>query len=187
MAGKSPSERLLQQLEEAGVPKGAIAKRLVVQPSAVSDLYAGRRQLKYDEAVKLLGMVPLDDAAFVLPVIGLAGAGNWLEAIEHTRQYMTVPHALTTKGKFLVDVVGNSMNLVLPEGSMAVVDPDDKDLYVGKLYLLINADGEGTIKRYRADPGRFEPVSDDPDFEPIKIGSADFRIVGRITAGMQKF
>lgn len=187
MAKETPTKELLSRLEEAGVPKGVIAKRLALSASAVSDLYAGRRQLKYDEAAKLMTEFPGQSVAKNLPLIGMAGAGNWLEAIESTQQRIVVPKPLVEKAKFLVEVRGQSMNLMLPDGSYAAVDPDDRDLYVGKLYLLMNADGEATIKRYRADPGRFEPVSDDPFFQPIRIGSMDFRVIGRVTAGMQKF
>jgi SOS-response transcriptional repressor LexA len=79
------------------------------------------------------------------------------------------------------------MNLLLPEGSHAIVDPEDRRLFNGKLYLLRNAEGEATIKRYRTDPARFEPVSDNPDYLPFEIGQLDFSIIGRVTSGLQKF
>ncbi len=185
MSRNTPSADLLKRLEDAGVPKRIIASTILVQPSAVSDLYAGRRQLKHDEAVALMNLVPASARGRELPVIGMAGAGNWLEAIERADDQVWAPRE--ANGKFVVEVVGQSMNLLLPEGSFAVVDPDDRDLFAGKLYLLRNSEGEATIKRYRADPARFEPVSDDASFEPFSIGSFDFQVIGRVTFGMQRF
>ncbi len=187
MERNTPSKEILDRLAEAGVPKNVIAMKLVVSPSAVSDLYAGKRQLKHDEAVKLLNLAPKGDRGRELPVIGMAGAGNWVEAIEHTRERVWVPYQAGETGKFAVEVVGQSMNLLLPEGSLAIVDPDDRDLFIGKLYLLLNSEGEATIKRYRVDPARFEPVSDDSSFAAFRIGSFDFQVVGRVTFAMQRF
>lgn len=187
MSRRSPSDELLEQLEEAGVPKGVIAKTIAVAPSAVSALYAGIRQLKYDEAVKLLRLVPAAQSGLHLPVIGLAGAGQWLEAVEHAREHIWAPRQIMGDAKFAVEVVGQSMNLLLPEGSLAIVDPDETEVLVGKIYLLRNAEGEATIKRFRQDPARFEPVSDDPTFEPFLIGQFDFRVIGRVTGSMRRF
>ncbi|WP_242115503.1 LexA family protein [Sphingomonas lacusdianchii] len=187
MTEKSPSLDLLERLQAAGVPKNIIAQILLIAPSGVTDLYKGRRTLKHDEAAKLLPLLPRARQGREIPVIGMAGAGNWIEAIEHTEEKAWLPEQAGDRGKFAVRVVGQSMNLLLPEGSLAVVDPDDRELFVGKLYLLMNGDGEGTIKRYRADPARFEPVSDDPKFEPFSIANFDFRIIGRVTSGLQNF
>lgn len=187
MAEKLPSRILLDRLADAGVPRVAMAKKIVVAPSAVTELYSGKRQLKYDEAMKLIELAPAVAQGRALPVIGMAGAGNWLEAIEHARETVWVPQQAGDAGKFAVEVFGQSMNRVLPEGSIAIIDPQDRDLFVGKIYLLRNSDGEATIKRYRADPARFEPVSDDASFEPFSIGSVDFQVIGRVTYGMQQF
>ena len=188
MTRKTPTREILDALEDLGVPRKQIAMRLAVAPSAITDLYAGKRTLKYDEAVQLqLTFLSKAQGSRDLPVIGMAGAGNWVEAIADPEETVHVPARAGTSGKFVVEVVGQSMNQVLPDGSLAIIEPDETDVYVGKLYLLQNADGEGTIKRFRTDPLRFEPVSDDPSFEPIMIGAVDFQVVGRVTGAIQKF
>lgn len=184
------SMALLLAVEAMGVPKKVVAQKLLVSPSAVTELYAGRRKLSYKEGMVLAKLVNqtvrgADDRE--LPVIGMAGAGNWEEAIEHTTEYVPVPGQLDVSGKFLVEVKGQSLNLLIPEGSLAIIDPDERGLYAGKLYLLLNDDGEATIKRYRVDPSRFEPVSSDPSFKPFNLGDANFRVVGRVTGAMQRF
>jgi SOS-response transcriptional repressor LexA len=188
MAKMSPTQDLLRALEEEGVPRVAIARKLTISPSAVTELYADRRNLRYEEALVLLQMLGRAPRAGGVPLIGLAGAGNWVEAVSGTDRVATPPQLLEPgQDIFAVEIVGESMNLLLPNGSIAFVDPHDRDLYAGKLYLLQNAQGEATVKRYRVDPARFEPVSDDPSFEPISVGSDDFRVIGRVKAGIQKF
>lgn len=184
MSERSPSEELLAALREAGVPKSVIAKKLVVAPSAVSALYSGMRTLKHDEAMKLRALLP-EPATREVPLIGLSGAGKWLEAIEATRETITIPSNMA--GKFAVEIVGDSVDLLMPEGSIAIIDPEDRDVKVGRLYLLMNADGEATIKRFRVDPARFEPVSNNPEYVPFLVGSFDFRVIGRVTSGMMRF
>ncbi|MGJ3630140.1 S24/S26 family peptidase [Sphingomonas sp. MMS24-JH45] len=51
---------------------------------------------------------------------------------------------------------GDSMNQLLPEGGWAVVDPDQRHLYYGRVYLIENEDRETTVKRYCGDPGPFQ-------------------------------
>jgi SOS-response transcriptional repressor LexA len=188
MSRKTPTHEILEALEALGVPRKQIAMRLSVAPSAITDLFNGKRALKYDEAVHLQEtFLAKAHGSRDLPVIGMAGAGNWIEAIADPEETVHVPERAGTSGKFVVEVVGQSMNQVLPDGSLAIIEPDETDVYVGKLYLLQNADGEGTIKRFRTDPLRFEPVSDDPTFEPIMIGAVDFQVVGRVTGAIQKF
>jgi SOS-response transcriptional repressor LexA len=185
MSRSTPSREILDRLIEAGVPKGAVAKKLVLAPSAISALFAGERQLKHDEAVKLLEMLPRENRTHEVPLIGMAGAGNWIEAVEVAGRQIPVPAGMA--GRFALEIVGSSMNLLLPDGSIAIVDPDDTSLYVGKIYLLLNDEGEATVKRYRTEPSRFEPVSDDPSHTPFEIGSSSFRVIGRISGGVQFF
>jgi repressor LexA len=180
------SARLIQALKDAHVPQRAVADKLSLAPSAVSMLFQGRRELKHDEALKLQELLDVDPSVIEIPLIGMAGAGNWVEAIEVARRTVWVPAA--SAGKFAIEIVGDSMNLAgLPEGATAIVDPEDTDLHVGKIYLLLNGDGEATVKRFRHDPARFEPVSSNPKHAPFSVGSSDFRVIGRISGAVQLF
>lgn len=187
MPADTPTRNLLDAVKEAGIPQRVVASKLSLAPSAVSNLFKGERGLKYNEAVilqELLGGVA-SPRGRELPLIGMAGAGQWLEAIEVTRRHVWMP--AEAEGQFALDVIGDSMNLMLPEGTTAIVDPEQTELYVGKLYLLLNPEGEATIKRYRSDPARFEPVSDNPDHSPFSVAAGEFRVLGRVTAGLQMF
>ena len=186
MAEKASTEDILQELKDMGVKGKEIAALLGIPPSAVTNLYKGTRRLKHEEAMKLINLI---SGATVkeLPVIGMAGAGAWLEAIEDSTTSITVPVDMYTGGTFCVEVSGDSMNIVLPEGSFAIIDPTDIELYNGKLYLLRNHEGEATIKSYRTDPARFEPMSDNPEYVPFLLGSTDLQVIGRVTGSLVKF
>ncbi|MGJ3630184.1 S24 family peptidase [Sphingomonas sp. MMS24-JH45] len=74
------------------------------------------------------------------------------------------------------------MNQLLPEGGWAVVDPDQRHLYYGRVYLIENEDRETTVKRYCGDPARFEPVSDNELHQPIILLDKPYRVIGRIVS-----
>ena len=182
------SEELLSELRDMGVKGKEIAELLNIAPSAVSALYKGTRRLRHDEAMKLMKVIT-GTTAKELPVIGMAGAGAWVEAIEHSRATVTLPMPMYADvgGAFAVEVAGDSMNVVLPEGSYAIIDPGQTDLFSGHLYLLRNGEGEATIKAYKNDPARFEPMSDNPEYGPFLVGSTDFSVIGRVTGSLRKF
>lgn len=180
-------EQIIHALREQKVPQRVIASKLLLSQSAVSDLVNGKRQMKWNEAAALLDLLPKPAEPRSVPVIGMAGAGNWLEAVEQAIATLTVPAEFGDKGEFAVEVSGQSMNRMLAEGSYALVDPGDRSLFNGRIYLLRNDEGEATIKRYRTDPSRFEPVSDDPAFEPFEVGDTSFQVIGRVLSGHTKF
>lgn len=179
--------RILELLKKQGFTQGAISKILGIPQSAVSNMYHGKRELRLTEAAPLLDLLDGKSPTKEIPVIGIAGAGNWLEAIEHTDEWITTPDVIEGNARFAVRVSGDSMNLMLPEGSYAIIDPEQRQLFVGKLYLLLNKEGEATLKRYRADPARFEPVSDNPDHIAFELGIMPFEVVGRVIGALQKF
>lgn len=186
MSDREHTDALLKALVEAKIPRTVIARTLVIAPSAVTALFSGGRQLKYEEAIKLRALLGQTGGGVrELPLIGMAGAGNWLEALEDADRKIFVPESAV--GKFAVEVVGDSMNLLIPEGSSAIIDPDSTSLFDGKIYLLQNEYGEGTIKRYRTDPARFEPVSSNPAHMAFELGKSDLRIIGRVTSSLNNF
>lgn len=75
-------------------------------------------------------------------------------------------------------VHGESMNRLAQDGSIIVVDYEDRDLVSGKLYVFKTEDGEAAFKRYRSDPVRFEPVSTE-EHETI-FPTGDWFVVGRV-------
>lgn len=152
--------------------------------SAMSNIYLGKRELKRHEAAKLfdfLGIERQPDFQSV-PLIGLASAGAWNEAVTTPARMMPIPRGIAGKDAFAVEIKGDSMNQLLPEGGWAVVDPDQRHLYYGRVYLIENDDRETTVKRYCGDPARFEPVSDNELHKPLILADTPYRVIGRIVS-----
>lgn len=152
--------------------------------SAVSNMLNGSRDVKVDERNRIadyLG-IDLEPRAQWVPVIGLASAGVWQEAILMPVKEIPVPARTAGKRAFGVEIVGDSMDKLLPEGGWAIVDPDQRDLYAGRVYLIANGDHETTVKRYCGDPARFEPVSHNPCHEPFTLAEKPYSVIGRVVS-----
>lgn len=162
--------------------------------SAVSALLAGKRKVGVDEAAAIYALLGLDAPAAVpraeipaplpdyavVPVIGMAGARNWREAIEIPQGFMPVPQQLAGRAVFGIAVSGDSMDLLIEDGGLILVDAGQKELVPGGVFLIANSAGETTVKRYRRDPARFEPCSTNPAHRPFLVSDDDFRIVGKV-------
>lgn len=114
----------------------------------------------------------------MLPIVGRIAAGNWREAIAEPLGYLPAP--VGGANAFALKPEGTSMNLVVGDNALIVVDPDELDLLEGKLYAVMNGSGETTFKRYRSAPPRLEPVSSDPEHAVIPLGREPFTVIGRI-------
>ena len=167
--------------------------------SAVSALLAGKRKVSVDEAAAIYALLELDIPAreravatppveppaalpdyAVVPVIGMAGAGKWRESVEIPQGFMPVPHRLAGRAVFGIAVSGDSMDLLIEDGGLILVDAAQKELVPGGVFLIANSAGEATVKRYRRDPARFEPCSSNPLHQPFLVSDDDFRIVGKV-------
>ena len=115
----------------------------------------------------------------VIPVLGQVEAGTWREAIAMSSESIAVPANLRGTNLFALRPSGDSMDQIVAEGGFIVVDPDQRDLTDGKVFVVMNGDGEATVKRYRANPMQLEPCSNNPEHQPIRIGNDPFTIVGR--------
>lgn len=71
------------------------------------------------------------------------------------------------------------MDRISPPGSTIFVDRADKRLVMNSCYVIALEGGEATYKRYRPNPDRFEPVSVNPEHEPI-YPEGQVHIIGRV-------
>lgn len=117
-----------------------------------------------------------------LPLIGLAPAGSWREAIAMPMGEVPVRADRAGRNAFAVEVKGDSMDKVLPEGGWAIVDPDRTGLYDNGVYLVSNDEHDVTLKRYKSNPARLEPVSHNPEHEVTIIERKAINVIGRIVA-----
>ena len=176
-------DQLKSLMAEHGETQADIARLLGISPDKVSKMMAGKRQLKVAEANRLQAyFVQLRDDGnlpHLLPIVGLVSAGAWSEGFEQIRGYMPSPDKNLSRHSFVVIIEGDSMDAVAKEGEAIIVDPQDMDLVSGKYYVVRNADGETTFKRYMEAPARLEPCSSNPAHTTIYPGRDTFTIVGR--------
>ena len=196
-----------QTMKARAISQARLAGELgFASQSAISALLAGNRRVTVDEAAAIYRLLGLDRAGEtaspvtepasarlrengagggvpdygVVPVIGIAGAGRWREAVEVPLGHMPVPGRLSGRNVFGIEVSGDSMDLLIDDGGLILVDAGQKELAPGGVYLIANSRGEATVKRYRRDPARFEPCSSNPAHRPFLISDDDFSVLGKV-------
>lgn len=140
-----------------------------------------------DRVAAGLGVPPEDlisdrrfDPARRVPLIGTIAAGDWRAAVEDPIDL--IPCTVGGANTFALRPEGDSMNLVVPEGGIIFVDPDDRDLRDGKLYAMMRPGGDATFKRFRVNPMRLEPCSSNRSHRVIAIGEEPLTTLGRVIA-----
>jgi repressor LexA len=180
----SPFDRDLvrEKMKQLKVTQRDLADDMGLNQSAISGILKGIRQVKVDEASKIylrLGIERQPDVRLV-PIIGLASAGNWKEAILHSGGVQPVPRSVAGVRSFAVEIKGDSMDKIIPEGGFAIVDPDQTQLYNDKVYLIENGEHDSQVKLYRSNPARFEPASTNELYQTLFMGEVHIRVIGRV-------
>jgi SOS-response transcriptional repressor LexA len=162
-----------------------VAAELGIAPARITEMLKGTRKVQQREMPILsryLGLNEGPDASVrKIARIGMVPAGSLREALAETSGSLEVPADLP-KGVFALEVDGESMNKIAPFGCDVIVDPSDKHLFSGDLYVLSNEAGEFTFKRFMQDPARLVPLSSDPAHKEIMIGAEPINIVGKVVS-----
>lgn len=178
-------ELVRSAMKEQGVSRDALAEAVgLTHASAVSKILSGERTVKVQEASRIydrLGLKQIEGTTtFAVPIIGLAAAGNWREAVEIPLGRMVIPSHVASRHAFAVEVKGDSMNLLIEDGGWVVIDPEDQVLRPGKCYLIQNDEFGVTVKRYQRMPARFEPVSTNGEHRAFEVTEVRYHILGRV-------
>ena len=116
-------------------------------------------------------------------VIGVVPAGVPLEAIEDIIGEIEYPSRFEDKEVFALQIKGDSMNKVLPDGSIGLFEKTDV-LENGQIGAILVNGYDATVKKfYRlTDSYVLEPLSFNPDYQPIVIkdGTDPVSIVGKL-------
>lgn len=202
-AGMDFTTNLKRFRERAGLKQDALAERVGVAQATVQRWESGNREPKHSDLEKLAialgvtvaqlfggdvgGEAPEDaEPAAKVPIIGSVQAGNWREAVQQSTGFVEVPRTDAPKNSFALRVSGDSMDLHVMDGAMVVVDPSDTALYPGRLYVVINEDGETTFKQYLDNPARLVPCSSNPEHRDIPLGEGGFKVVGRVVTSTRR-
>lgn len=125
-----------------------------------------------------------------MPVVGRIAAGTPREAIYQTGETHEAPESLweAHPDGFWLEVSGNSMNRLFPEGTLVLVDPDEEVRNGDVGVVFVNGD-DATLKRvyYDGETVRLHPESHDPEYQDRVIDRDDpdapeVRVLGRAVA-----
>lgn len=171
-----------ERMKEMRVSQVALAEEMGLNQSAISNILKGQRQVKVHEASFIYRRLKLEPEARIkfVPAIGLSSAGNWREAVQMPGRSVAVPIGIGGTRAFAVELQGDSMDKLIPEGGYVVVDPDETRLNNGRVYLIENDDHETQVKLYRSDPARFEPRSFNDSHQPVYLDEHRVRVIGRV-------
>lgn len=194
------------KIAEARTAKGwtqsDLAKKIGTTQQQIARYESGENDVKSSVLVKmsnaldvtisyLLGMkdstIP-STAMTDVPLYGSIAAGTPIEMLEmeDERPIPSKVHARYPDA-FLLRVVGESMNRILPNGCFALVDPCDAVERDGQPYAVCVNGYDATVKRVRRLNNGFvlEPDSTDPTYEPRTFnynepGTQAVTVIGRV-------
>lgn len=201
----SPAQRLkpinqwvVDAMKHAGISQAELSRQLHARKligddrSVANKIALGRRDVSADEAIaieQITGFPALNDTAeaVAVPVPHL----SWISAGAMQRDDVadeaigTVQIAGLPPGDwFALTVRGTSMDRISPPDSIIFVNRKDKQLVANACYIIDDGEGNATYKRYRPNPMRFEPVSNEeghetlfPDNEPTIIGRVGLSMI----------
>lgn len=193
MKGKYPNglEAAMARIDISSVK---LAKAAGTSRQQINKLVSGEREMTAIWAERLAPLVKTAPETLVFPglrrirapLISWVSAGRMSqqEAVRRgdVRKYVFASD-LPKGDWYVLEVQGDSMNLVAPEGSYIFVNRDDNTLVNDAFYVFTSPEGEATFKRYRKPekgrPGRLQPYSTNPDHETL-IPTEQTVVFGRV-------
>lgn len=175
-------------MKARGVSQTTMAKVMgLPSQSAFSNILLGKRRVTAQEAKTVYDFLGIEvrPSVRLVPIIGMTAAGNWREAIQMPDGELPIPMEAAGGDAFALVLCGDSMDRVIEDGSHIVIDPREKELRDGKIYLIQNGEAECTVKAYFRSPARFEPMSNNPDHKGWLVADHDFVILGRVVLKIQ--
>jgi repressor LexA len=176
------ADEIKRRLKERGLRQVDLARHLGMEENKLSKSLSGERRFRVEEMDKLRAYLgdPGTGGLAAIPIVGDVPGGNWREAVRKPIGALPRPDPSIPPRAFALRVAGDSMDKEVPDGGTVVVDPEDRDLFPDRFYVVM-VDGEATFKQFKADPARFVPCSTNPAHSDIRIGSGQaFELLGRV-------
>lgn len=165
-------ERVDERLEKLGISPRAASVRANGTPDIIRNWKSKDVLPRIDTIMQLaraLDVTPEwlafgagEEAATSVPFISWVNAGAFghAEAVHDWEDAPRLTVADLPDGNWVaLKVEGDSMDRISPPDSIILVNVTDRKLVANACYILQDADGSATYKRYRPSPDRFEPVS----------------------------
>lgn len=181
----SPDE-IKAELNRRNMTQRDLAEAVGMDENHLSKALRGSRQFKIPEMDAIrheLAPDPEDPdrlAIRTIPLLGEVPAGTPEPQEQRRGPRLIVSDPDVPSRAYGLRVKGDSMDLIVPEGSTVIIDPDDKALWPGYRYVVRTADGETTFKEYQEGPARLVPCSSNPAHKEIPLGGEQIAIEGRV-------
>lgn len=193
---KNTGEMIKYYRKKLGLTQEELGNYVGVQKSAIAKYENGRienlKRTTIEKLSELFGILPsellgISATSNVMTnttnVIGVVPAGVPIEAIEDIIGEIEYPSRFANKEVFALQIKGDSMNKVLPDGCIGLFEKTST-LENGEIgAIMVNGD-DATIKKfYRlTDSYVLEPVSFNPEHHPliIKDGTVPVHAIGKL-------
>ena len=142
------------------------------------------------------GNSELKETLFLIPIVGKIPAGEPLLAEDNIVAYLPIDPSMyglsNPDNLFFLQVIGDSMNNVIPDGSYVLIKKQDYAETGDVVAAIINGDNEATLKRFKQLDDMFillEPDSTNPEHiqRVINLKDTDFKIVGKVIGDFKKW
>lgn len=204
-AKKVVADWIAQGLKKPGKTQAGLARALGISQPQISAITSGNRSIKVEEISALEDyldapfpyskissatagdVAEVEGMAGMMPVIFRVAAGVWMETdgaeIITSIPFARDPSYAATRRQYAVQVLGESMDKVLPDGAFAiVVEANGQEPVNGDLVIVKRTHRgmiERTIKRYvvTRKGAELRPESSDPRFKPLPVDGDDDTII----------
>ena len=179
-------DEIKAELRARNMTQRDLADAVGMDENHLSKALRGGRQFKIgemDAIRKELAPEPDDPdklAIRSIPLLGEVPAGKPEAQEQRKGPRLIVSDPDLPARAYGLRVRGDSMDLIVPDGSTVIIDPDDTALWPGYRYVVRSADGETTFKEYQEGPSRLVPCSSNPEHRDIPLGSEPIKIEGRV-------
>ena len=180
------AEEIKAELLRRNMSQRDLALAIGMDENHLSKALAGKRQFKVPEMDAIRNeLAPedgLEDRLQVrsLPLLGEVPAGSFQPQEQRGGKRLIVSDPDVPARAYGLRIRGDSMDLIAPDGSTVIIDPDDKQLWPRRRYVIRTQDGETTFKEYREGPARLVPCSSNPAHQEILIGAEPIIIEGAV-------
>ena len=180
--------------EDRRLSQEEVAHAVDLSVSQISRYEAGLRDPKMSELVKLGSFFRVPPAAFFedeppstvdVPLVSWVSAGSLIEPGVEPEIEKWIPIAGLGRGDFFaLEVKGDSMDLLSPDGSTIIVDRNRRDLRHERAFIFQHG-RETTFKLWNAELPALMPFSSNRRHNPIPVrDDGDFAVIGQVRRTM---
>lgn len=202
MKGKYPNG-LAVAIKKRQLSPAKLAEAAGTSRQQVERLIHGEREMTAIWAERLAGPLRCAPEELVfpdlrrqrIPLLSWVSAGRLAvqDGVKRTDIRKYILAADLPKGDWIaLEVQGDSMDRIAPDGSYIFVNCADQSLIDDEFYVFGTDEGDATFKRYRAAsngrPPRLQPYSTNPDHETLPVTEQTLTIgrVGRVIIDLAK-